>query len=459
MNTQLLIIGAGPGGYTAAFRAADLGLNVTLVDRQETPGGICLYRGCIPSKSLLEVAKTLSRSKDAAETGVDFGTPNIDIDKIRSWKNSVISKLSTGLQSLTKQKKINFIQGKSSFVNSNTARVEKISDSQEEIQFEHAILATGSEPISLPFAPQSPRILNSSSALHIKDIPQKLLVVGGGYIGLELGTVYAALGSQVSVVEMTPSLLPGVDADLTRVLERSIKNVFSDIKVNTKVTGIKDTGHGLVAAFEDKDGNTVSVEYDKILVAIGRKPVTRKLGLENTKIETDDAGFVKVNAHRQTTDPAIYAVGDIAGNPMLAHKASSEAIVAAGAIAGGKNVFEPKAIPAVVFTDPEVAWCGLTKSDAEEQNRNVKIIKLPWSASGRAATMNRTDGMTKLIIDPQTKQILGAAVVGAEAGELISECVLAIEMGATVDDLKLSIHPHPTLSETIMDAAANFFKG
>lgn len=458
-NKSLLILGAGPGGYTAALYGAKLGFSVTLVDPKEAPGGVCLHQGCIPSKALLHAAKIISDSKDATLIGINFGQPDIDINKIRDWKNNVVTKLSSGLQNICKQKKVKYIQGKASFVNSNAAKVEKPDGSRQEIQFEHAILATGSKPATLlPLEIQSPRILDSSSALDLGEIPEKLLVIGGGYIGLELATVYAALGSKISIVEMMPSILPGVDTDLTRILERRIKNIFESIRVNTKVTKIQETESGIVVTFEDKNGNNLNGEYNKVLVAIGRKPNTEGLSLENTKVEVDKQGFVKVALNRQTADPKIYAIGDITGNPMLAHKAMAEAPMAIEAIAGKETNYERAALPAVVFTDPEIAWCGLTETEAKAQNREVKVAKMPWSASGRATTMNRTDGMTKLIIDAKTEKILGVAIVGVGAGELISEGVLAIEKGATATDLARTIHPHPTLSETLMETAANLFK-
>lgn len=456
-HTQLVVIGAGPGGYAAAFLAADLGMQVTLVDPENNPGGVCLFRGCIPSKALLHAAKVLSESREAREIGIEFGAPKIDIDKLRAWKNRVVSQLTGGVGLLAKSRKVKFIQGRATFVDSGTVKIVKTDKSEILLTYDHAILATGSTPITLPFAPNSPRILDSTSALNLEDVPQKLLVLGGGYIGLELGTVYAELGSKVSVVEMMPVLLPGVDRDLGVILENRIKNHFSAIKVNTKVTKMAEIAEGVRVTFEDKQGQVSTEDYSKVLVAIGRKPNSKNLGLENTKVTVTDRGFVQVNAQRQTTDPKIYAIGDIAGDPMLAHKASHEGRVAAEAIAGHKVAFEPQAIPAVVFTDPEIAWCGLTETEAEKQNRPIKVVKFPWAASGRAITLNRTDGLTKIIVDPQTERILGVGICGVGAGELISEGVLAVEMGALVADMKLSIHPHPTMSETIMETAEVFF--
>ena len=464
LNTQLLVIGAGPGGYAAAFYAADLGMNVTLVDTEPNPGGVCLYRGCIPSKALLHAAKVVSESRDAKEFGITFGEPAIDVKKLRDWKNGVVAKLTGGLGQLTKQRKITFIQGKAAFVDSNTVKIQKTDGPPQNVRFEHAILATGSRPITLPNVPpegslsaDSPLVLNSTTALDIEHIPSSLLVVGGGYIGLELGTVYAELGSEVSVVEMTPGLLPGADRDLVNVLEKRLKTIFKSIMLGTKVAKVEPTAKNVKVTFENPEGKTSRETYDKILISIGRRPNSGDLGLENTKVTVTPKGFIQVDLQRRTTDPAIFAIGDVAGEPMLAHKASHEGRVAVDAVAGRKTAFEPKAIPAVVFTDPEIAWCGLTETQAKRENRTVTVAKFPWGASGRAMTLNRTDGLTKLILDPDTQRVLGMAVVGPGAGELISEGVLAVEMGSVVEDVKLAIHPHPTTSETIMEAAESFF--
>ncbi len=456
-KTQLVVIGGGPGGYAAAFLAADLGIETTLVDLDVNPGGVCLYRGCIPSKALLHVAKILSESREAKEIGIEFANPTIHLDKVRAWKNKVISQLTGGLGQLCKQRKIKFIQGRATFLNSDTLNIQKTDGSTMSLTFDHAILATGSTPITLPFAPASPRILDSTTALNLEDVPQKLLVVGGGYIGLELGTVYCELGSQVTIVETMPYLLPGCDRDLGIILENRMKKHFSALKLETKVTKIDDLPDGVVVNFQDKTGNTTSETFDKILVSIGRKPNSKNLGLENTKVALTDRGFVQVDAQRRTTDPKIFAIGDIAGDPMLAHKASHEGRVAAEAIAGHKVAFEPMAIPAVVFTDPEIAWCGITEPEALAQRKAIKVVKFPWGASGRAVTLNRTDGLTKLIIDSQTERILGVSICGVGAGEMIAEGVLAVEMGTLATDLKMSIHPHPTLSETMMETAESFF--
>ncbi len=456
-NTQLLVIGAGPGGYAAAFYAADLGMTVALVDTQPNPGGVCLYRGCIPSKALLHAAKVVSESRDAKEFGITFGDPKIDLNKLRDWKNGVVTKLTGGLGQLTKQRKITFIQGKAAFIDSSTVKIQKTDGSTQNLRFEHVILAAGSRPVTLPNVPDSPLILNSTTGLELQTIPSSLLVVGGGYIGLELGTVYAELGSKVSVVEMTPGLLPGADRDLVTVLEKRLKTIFRSIMLNTKVAKIEAGSKNVKMTFETAEGKTSEETYDKILVSIGRKPNSGDLGLENTKVKVTPKGFVQVDLQRRTTDPSIFAIGDIAGEPMLAHKASHEGRVAVDAIAGKKTAFEPKAIPAVVFTDPEIAWCGMTETRAKQENRAIAVAKFPWGASGRALTLNRTDGLTKLVLDPDSQRVLGMAIVGPGAGELISEGVLAVEMGAIAEDVKLAIHPHPTTSETIMEAAESFF--
>ncbi|MBI5023692.1 MAG: dihydrolipoyl dehydrogenase [Candidatus Omnitrophica bacterium] len=457
IKTQLLVIGAGPGGYAAAFYAADSGMEVTLVDTELHPGGVCLYRGCIPSKALLHAAKVVSESRDAKKFGIVFNEPAIDVDKLRSWKNDIVSKMTGNLGLLAKSRKVTFIQGKATFVDSNTVKVKRPDSSSQNVRFEYAILATGSRPILLPNVPDSPLILNSTTGLELQTIPSSLLVVGGGYIGLELGTVYAELGSEVSVVEMTPGLLPGADRDLVNVLEKRLKTIFKSIMLGTKVAKVETTAKNVKVTFENPDGKTSQQTYDKILIAIGRKPNSSDLGLENAKVKVTPKGFVQVDLQRRTTDSAIFAIGDVAGEPMLAHKASHEGRVAVDAIAGKKTAFEPKAIPAVVFIDPEIAWCGLTETQARQENRAITVAKFPWGASGRAMTLNRTDGLTKLILDTDTQRVLGMAIVGPGAGELIAEGVLAVEMGAVAEDVKLAIHPHPTTSETIMEAAESFF--
>jgi dihydrolipoamide dehydrogenase len=455
---KLTVIGGGPGGYAAAFLAADLGMDVTLIDLDKNPGGVCLYRGCIPSKALLHVAKLIHEAEEAKNWGIEFGAPKIDIDKLRDFKNSVVEKLTSGLGQISKQRKINFIQGRASFINSSTLRIEKVDGQKIEHQFGKAIIATGSVIATIPSLDiKSKRLLNSTSALDLPEIPKSLLVVGGGYIGLELGSVYQALGTKVSVVEMMPGLLPGADRDLVNYLSMRIKKSFAEVMTKSKVLEMKEVKDGISVKIQDDKGEVADKVYDYVLMSIGRKPETRGLGLENTKVTVTDRGWVKVDKQLRTTDPNIFAIGDIAGEPMLAHKASHEGRVAVEVIAGHKVTFEPLAIPAVVFTDPEIAWAGITEEQAKKDGIKHEVAKFPWAASGRAVTIDRNDGVTKLIIDPDTQRILGVGICGPNAGELIAEGVLAIEMGANVTDLKLTIHPHPTLSETIMDAAEVFF--
>lgn len=455
---KLTVIGGGPGGYAAAFLAADLGIDVTLVNLDKNPGGVCLYKGCIPSKALLHVAKVINEAEHAKEWGVEFSKPKIDVDKLRKFKNNVVEKLTGGLGSITKQRKINYIQGKASFKDSSTLTIETKDGSTKEQKFDKVIIATGSTIATIPSLQiDSERLLNSTTALDLPEIPKALLVIGGGYIGLELGSVYQALGTKVSVVEMMPGLLPGADRDLVSHLAKRIKGSFEEVMLNSKVVEIKEDKNNLKVKIEDKDGKDKEKSYDYVLMSIGRKPVTEGLGLENTKVKIDDKGWIKVNKQLRTDDPDIYAIGDIVGEPMLAHKASHEGRVAVEAIAGHKVAFEPLAIPAVVFTDPEIAWAGLTEEEAKKQNLKYEAVKFPWAASGRSITLDRTDGVTKLIVDPKTERILGVGICGPGAGELIAEGVLAIEMGANLTDLKLTIHPHPTLSETIMEAAEVFF--
>lgn len=457
-KTQLAVIGAGPGGYAAAFLAADLGMQVTLIDPQKNPGGTCLYWGCIPSKAYLHVAKLLNEVKESHNWGIDFGEPNIDINKLRSFKEKVVEQNTGGTGQLVKQRKINYIQGKAAFVNSTTLSIEKVEGGSEELSFEYAILATGSIPAKIPgLSIDSPKVMDSTDALELEDIPNRLLVVGGGVIGMELGSVYAALGSKVTVVELLPSLLPGADKDLVNTFQKSVESKYERILLNTKVVKLEDTGKVLKVKLEGEGLEETELEFDKALISIGRTPVTKGLGLENTKIEVNDRGFVQINEKQQTNDPNIFAIGDIVKGPMLAHKASAEGKVAVEVIAGHKVAFEPAAIPGVVYTDPEVAWTGLTEIEAKEKGIKVIVARFPWAASGRARTMDRSDGMTKLILEPETERVLGVGIVGPGAGELIAEGTLAIEMAATAKDIALTIHAHPTLSETIMESAEVFF--
>jgi len=451
---QLVVIGAGPGGYAAAFHAADLGLQVTLIDPQINPGGVCLYRGCIPAKVLLHMAKVIADAKQAEGWGIAFAEPKIDLEKIRSFKTSVIKKLTEGLGQLCRHRKIEFVQGLAGFIDSHTLDVKTKSNTTEKLQFDHAIIATGSYPATIPSIPaNSPAVMDSAKALQLTSVPESLLVIGGGYIGLELGSVYAALGARVSVVEMTPNLMPGSDPELVSILAKRLKTLFEEIMLNTTVAQIEQQDANLRVTFEGQNLSRREGLYEKVLVAVGRKPNSAGLGLENTKAQIDEKGYIEVDKKRQTEDSSIYAVGDVAGPPQLAHKATHEGMVAADAIAGLDATFEPHVIPFVIYTEPEVAECGLSESQAKKQNRTVKVAKFPWQASGRAATMGKSDGLTKLIIDPSTDKILGAGIVGTTAGELISEIALAIEKAATAQDLASTIHPHPTLSETVMEAA------
>lgn len=457
-STQLAVIGAGPGGYAAAFLAADLGIEVTLIDPESNPGGVCLYRGCIPSKALLHVAKLLSETQEAKEWGITFDKPQIDLDRLRTWKDEVVKKLTSGVGQVGKLRKVNYLQARAKFLDAQTLEVTNDNHEMDRLSFQHAILATGSRPATVPnLSLDSPKVLNSTTALELKNVPKTMLVIGGGYIGLEMGSVYAALGTQVSVVEMMSGLLPGADRDLVKVLHKKLEHKFHSIMLNAKVTEMKETKGGLHVRFEGNEIKEPEQEFEAVMISVGRKPNSSDLGLENTRVEIDQRGFVKVDAQRRTAEPTIYAIGDVAGEPMLAHKASHEGRVAAEAIAGHKVAFEPRAIPAVVFTDPEIAWCGLTETAANEQNRKIEVARFPWAASGRALTMARPEGVTKLIIDPETERVLGMGIAGAGAGELISEGVLAVEMAALATDVKLSIHPHPTLSETVMEAAEVFF--
>jgi len=467
ITTQVVVVGGGPGGYAAAFLAADLGLKTALVDPEVNPGGVCVYRGCIPSKALLHVANLLGEARHAEAWGVSFGEPKIDVARLRAFKDAVVKRLTSGTGLLAKSRKVQYVQGFGELVDPQTLRVKLASGGEETIQFEHAILAPGSVP-AVPAALRlpgdgDPRVMDSTSALDLPDIPKSLLVVGGGYIGLELGSVYAALGSAVTVVEMTDGLLPGADRDLVDVLAKRLKQTMKTVLLKTRVTQLKPESGGIRVTFDGDSvggpGNDVAREqvFDRVLVAVGRRPNASVPGLDRTRVRLDERGFIVVDEQMRTDEPSIFAIGDVAGEPMLAHKASHEGRVAAEVIAGEKSSFTPRAIPAVVFTDPEIAWAGLTETQAQKAGRPVTIAKFPWAASGRALTLDRTDGLTKLVVDPSTERILGVGLVGPNAGELIAEGVLAIEMGANVSDLKLTIHPHPTLTETLMESAEVFF--
>lgn len=455
-RAHLAVVGAGPGGYAAAFMAADQGLRVTLIDAEPNPGGVCLYRGCIPSKALLHVAKLLHEAQAASAWGVTFGQPDVDLPRLRAWKESVVSKMTGGLGTLSAQRKVTYLQGRARFSAPGTLQVTGSAE-RRNVTFDHAIIATGSRPARIPSLwLDSARMMDSTTALELPDVPASLLVIGGGYIGLELGTVYAALGSRVTVVEMLPGLLPGADRDLAGVLARELAGRFAKVYVNTKVESLEETAAGITAALATPDG-AVTETFDKVLMSVGRAPNTEDLGLEQIGVAPGERGFIAVDEKRQTACAGVFAIGDVTGEPGLAHKAAHEGRTAAEAAAGLKVAFEPQAIPAVVFTDPEVAWCGLTESAAREQGREVSVLRFPWAASGRAATMGRPAGLTKLLVDPGSERVLGMGVAGAGAGELIAEGVLAVEMAALATDLRLSIHPHPTLSETVMEAADMFF--
>ena len=457
-NLNIAVIGGGPGGYAAAFLAADLGMTVTLIDPELNPGGVCLYRGCIPSKALLHVAKLLEEAHQAKDWGIEFAAPKIDLSRLRSFKENVVKKLTGGLGVLSRQRKVRYVQGRAAFENSNTLSVSKSDGSQESLACDRIIIATGSRPAVVPTLKlDTPKMMDSTGALNLEDTPGTLLVVGGGYIGLELGSVYAALGTRVTVVEMLPGLLPGADRDLVLPLHKRLEKMFEGILLNTTVASVQDEGNAIRATLKGQDGNLQDKLFDRVLVSVGRQPNSEIPGLDKTRVQIGQRGFIPVNKQLQTEDPSIYAIGDVVGEPMLAHKASHEGRTAVEAIAGHKVAFEPNAIPAVVFTDPEVAWCGLTETQAEKENRQVKVAKFPWAASGRAITLDRPEGMTKLLIDPQTERVLGVGIVGVGAGELIAEGVLAIEMAALAKDVALTIHPHPTLSETVMESAEVFF--
>ena len=465
-STQIAVLGAGPGGYAAAFYAADLGMQVVLIDEEKNPGGVCLYRGCIPSKALLHVAKVIDEARHASTWGVTFGEPQIDIGRLRAFKQGVVDKLTGGVGHVAKLRKVKFLQGRAMLTGPRSMKIAG-AGGDTELQFEYCVVATGSHPTRVPsLSLDSPRMLDSSSALDLPDIPKSLLVIGGGYIGLELGSVYATLGSQVSVVEMTPGLLPGADRDLVHVLHKRLEKQCAAIMLSTKVVKVAEEGNGIRVTFEgdpaaDWRGGPASPPeprlFDRVLVAVGRRPNSKIPGLDSTRVKVDPQGFIETDGQRRTAEPSLFAIGDVVGEPMLAHKASHEARIAIDAIAGHKAVFEPLAVPAVVFTDPEIAWCGLTETGAAEQGMDVDVAKFPWAAAGRAITIDRPEGLTKLVLEPKSGRVLGVGIAGAGAGELIAEGVLAVEMGATAEDMTLTIHPHPTLSETLMESAEVFF--
>ena len=456
IQTEIAVIGAGPGGYAAAFYAADQGKKVILIEQDQRLGGVCLNRGCIPSKALLHATKLVTEAKESAMRGIHFDPPRIDLEKMRQWKESILSKLGQGISGLAQRRGVQVLQGRARFEDSRTLRIET-SDGQQFVQFAKAIVAVGSKS-AMPkaFDLGNPRVMTSREALALEEIPESLLVVGGGYIGMELGTVYAGLGRRVVVVEAMDSILLGADPDLGRPVMKYAEKAFREVRLKTKVAKMASSGKQIKVIFEMK-GQEKEELYDRVLVSVGRVPNCEDFGLENTKVTRTEKGFIKVNSRQETTDPAIYAIGDVAGGVMLAHKAAKEARVAVEVILGESSVFENVVIPAVVFTDPEVAWCGLTEAEAKAKGVTVQVAKFPWAASGRALSFDRTDGLTKLIIEPETERILGVGIVGAGAGELISEGVLAVEMGATARDLAEIVHPHPTLSETLMECAESFY--
>jgi dihydrolipoamide dehydrogenase len=457
VDTELVVLGGGPGGYPAAFEAADHGLKVVLVDEGARPGGVCLNRGCIPSKALLHVARLINESKEAAEWGLVFARPKIDLQKLREWKSSVVSKMAGGIVELCRMRGVTLLPGRGTFLDDHVLEVKKPDGTTDRLRFEHAVIATGSSPSMPPaFNIGDGRVMDSTGALELLEIPASLMVVGGGYIGLEMGSVYAALGSKVTVVELTGGLLPGADRDLVRPLQKRLEHHFAAIHLNTKVESLQATRGGIVATLAG-EGIEPRQTFDRVLISIGRRPNSKGFGLEAAGVAVNEKGFIPVDPQRRTNVPHMFAIGDVAGEPMLAHKATREAKVAIEAILGKPAAFDNVAIPAVVFTDPEVAWCGLQEHEAKAQNRDVKVVRYPWGASGRATTLARNEGLTKLIVDPQSERVLGVGIVGVGAGEMIAEAVLAVETAAVARDLAESIHAHPTLSETLMEAAEAVF--
>ncbi|VEL98130.1 dihydrolipoamide dehydrogenase [Alteromonas sp. 76-1] len=456
IKTQLVVLGGGPGGYSAAFRAADLGIETVIVDSREVLGGVCLNVGCIPSKALLHVAKVMKEAKHLASHGVTFGEPKIDLDKIREYKDSVVKQLTNGLGGMSKMRKTKHVKGYGKFTGANTLEV-KNGDDVTTITFEKAIIAAGSEPVSLPFIPEDDRIIDSTGALEMKDIPEKMLVLGGGIIGLEMGTVYEALGSKIDVVEFLDQLIPAADKDIMKVFMKDYKEKFN-IMLETKVTAVEAKEDGLYVTFEGKNAPSEQVRYDKVLVAVGRRPNGKMVGADTAGVNVDDRGFINVDKQMRTNVEHIFAIGDLVGQPMLAHKAVHEGHVAAEVIAGQKHYFDPRGIPSVAYTEPEVAWVGVTEKEAKEQGLSYETAVFPWAASGRAIASDATNGMTKMIFDKDTGRVLGGAMVGTNAGEMLGEIGLAVEMGADAEDVALTIHAHPTLNESI-GLASEIFEG
>jgi dihydrolipoamide dehydrogenase len=454
-HAEVLVLGAGPGGYTAAFRAADLGKKVILVERYPTLGGVCLNVGCIPSKALLHAARVISETREMAAHGVSFGSPRIELDKLRGWKDSVVKKLTAGLAGLAKQRKVEVIQGRGEFIGPNALRVDT-PNGEMNLSFDQAIIAAGSSPVRLPFLPENhPRVLDSTGALELKEVPGRLLVIGGGIIGLEMATVYHELGARVTVVELTPSLLPGVDADLVRPLAKRVGAMYEKVLVNTRIAAVEPHGTGLKVRFEGENAPGPEV-FDYVLAATGRRPNGLGIGADAAGVTVNERGFIPVDRQQRTNVPHIFAIGDIVGQPMLAHKAVHEGKVAAEVCAGHKSAMDARCIPAVAYTDPEVAWVGVTETEAKEKGLAYGKGVFPWAASGRALGLGRDEGMTKLLFDEATGRVIGAGMVGVNAGDLVSEAALAIEMGCHAEDIGLTVHPHPTLSETVAFAAEMF---
>ena len=454
-DADLVVLGSGPGGYTAAFRAADLGMNVTLVERYPTLGGVCLNVGCIPSKALLHAAKVIEETHEMAEHGIRFGEPEIDADKLRGWKDKVVGRLTGGLATMAKQRKVTVVQGEGRFVSPQHLKVSS-GDGDQVIAFRQCIIAAGSQSAELPGLPDDPRIVDSTGALELRELPERMLVIGGGIIGLEMATVYDALGVQVSVVEMTDQLMPGTDKDLLRPFEKRIRARYESIMLGTKVTGVKAKKKGLEVSFDGKQAPETPQAYGLVLVSVGRSPNGKRIDAEKAGVEVDDRGFIAVDKQQRTNVAHIFAIGDIVGQPMLAHKATHEAKVAAEVAAGEKRAFDARVIPSVAYTDPEIAWVGVTETEAKAAGLKYGKGQFPWAASGRALALNRDEGFTKLLFDEDTGRVIGAGIVGPNAGDLIAEVGLAIELGCDAEDIGLTIHPHPTLSETVAMAAEAF---
>ena len=455
VSAQLLVVGAGPGGYTAAFRAADLGLSVTLVDRWPQLGGVCLNVGCIPSKALLHAARVIEEAESMSTHGIRFQEPEIDAAALKQWKNRIVGKLTAGLSILAKQRKVTVVRGTARFVSPHRAEVVGEDGRRQVIGFEQCIIAAGSEPARIPGLPDDPRVVDSTGALDLAGIPKRFLVIGGGIIGLEMACVYDALGSEVSVVELTDALMPGTDRDLVRPLEKRLKSRYAAVLTGTKVTGVTASGKGLEVTFEGKGAPTPAL-YDRVLYSVGRVPNGRAIRAGAAGVTVDERGFIPVDRQMRTNVPHIFAIGDIVGQPMLAHKATHEGKVAAEVAAGQKSAFDARVIPSVAYTDPEVAWVGVTETEAQASGRKLGKGLFPWMASGRSLALNRDEGFTKLLFDPETHRVVGGGIVGTNAGDLVSEVALAIEMGATAADVGLTVHPHPTLSETVAFAAEAF---